>query len=141
MKYIDLIIQTLFALALLMIAIVSTVPDKFSLLLALQFCVGVWQVFVSAVSAIRNEDLSPRIAHLKYCAIYFVVFLVCGMLMQWIMQFPSNRITYGKLVGWVAMIYLIGPPWALAIYHYVISWRLVLNRHRKTSNFLPHINF
>ena len=64
MKYVDLIIQTIFALGLLTIAIVAENPDKYSLLLALQFCVGVWQVFVSAVSAIRHGGHSPRMAHL-----------------------------------------------------------------------------
>jgi hypothetical protein len=141
MKYLELTVQTLFAIALVIVLSRIAHGEEIALLLALQFIVGIWQMLVSVISVLRTGSESPRRKHLEYSTIYITVLILSMMAFSSVVNMISINDEYLDILGRVGLGFLLGPPWILAIYHYTISWKLAFNRHKKSSSFLPHINF
>lgn len=141
MRYVDLSIQSIFFGLLIGVLVTLHYHGEFALVALLQFFVGAWQLLISVVSVLRNGSDSVRRKHLDYSTIYIGVFIVGAILISFGLHvFPARGIAQTVLESIVG-IYVFGLPWILAVYHYTISWKLVFNRHKKSSNFLPHINF
>ncbi len=141
MKYVDLTIQSISAGLLIGLLIALNYHGEFALVALLQFFVGAWQMLISLFSVLRNGSESVRRKHLDYSIIYIGIFIVGAILISFGLHvFPVHKIAQNVL-EWIVGIYVFGLPWILAVYHYTISWKLVFNKHKKSSSFLPHINF
>jgi heme A synthase len=134
MRYIDFAVQTLlilFGIGLLVFA--ASTEESYPVVLIAQLFLGPWQVISSIGSvSLRGNAYKFKIIHLIGSAVYFAVLFIA----MWIglkFNYHWNDET--------VMSYLIIPPWLLAFYYYRITWRIAFPIYKKSSSFLPHINF
>jgi hypothetical protein len=126
MKYVDLVVQTI----LIILGIVAVFTDRMGVLMV-QMVLGPWQMISCSVSLIaKGPEFKHKRIHFILSCVYLVVF------------FASGVMTKGSQFSKELMFFLlILPPWSLAVYYYLSTIRVAFPRHRKTSSFLPHINF
>ena len=107
-------------------------------ILAAQYAMGVWQMVSSLVSVVsRGSAFNSKIRHFLISISYLLLFAFLITLSKSLENFYDDQ----GFTWILAAIGFFGPPWMLAIYYYIITWRLVLPRQKKHSSFLPHINF
>ena len=134
MRYIDFTIQTLIILFGIGILVATWGEPNWPIqLLLAQMFLGPWQVLSSIVGVLgRGAAHKLKRTHLVTSALYFLVIIMAS----WI----GSMLNY----EWreiIIAVYLILPPWILALYYYSITWRITFPSQRKDSSFLPHINF
>lgn len=135
MRYIDLLVQSVILILAIVLTSLGIGKDDFWIaLLFFQFLIGAWQLLSSVVSVLKHRSGSPKKFHFTLSLIYLAILFVTTAILRMVAADNS-------LPEWLWRTYLIGPPWILAIYHYMLTWRMMFSRYKKSSNFLPHINF
>jgi hypothetical protein len=127
LKYLDFGIQTL-SLGAAAWFLIEAIGDTqaIGVIFLIQLILGIWQLLSSALTLTFSRNRFKRL-HFDISVVYLVILFVLS-----IAQFHS-----GYLFG----VFLIVPPWLLAIYYYVLTWLEVFPRYSRRSSFLPHINF
>jgi hypothetical protein len=145
MRYIDLSIQTLLFLGVLISLIVATeFIEIYLLTLGFQFLMGVWQGGGSLIAQLLEGKQSSRQRHFTFSLVYLAIFFLFILVDDSFLfnDYEDPNASQARLIlQWVEFFVLLAPPWMLAIYCYVITWRTTFGRFKKTTNFLPHINF
>jgi hypothetical protein len=134
MRYVDFTVQTLLILLGLGLLIFTWRDSDWpSSLVVAQMFLGPWQVLSSIIGvAFRGAAHKRKRIHLLLSVLYFVI-LFSGL---WI----GSEYRY-RWSDMMTSFYMFAVPWTLALYYYLITWRIVFPNNKKTSNFLPHINF
>lgn len=135
MKYIDFTIQSaIFTLGLGWIITmgITSNTDWLAGVLFLQMLLGPWQFTSSVISVLaRGPYFKAKLIHLVVSTIY--------LLSLWVMLDMNKKLI--EIPGNIFQLFMIGPPWILAIYYYRITWKWVLQKRTGGGKFLPHINF
>lgn len=134
MRYVDFTVQTLLILLGLGLLVFTWGDSDWpSAMMAAQMFLGPWQVLSSIIGvAFRGAANKRKRIHLLLSALYFVILF--GAL--WV----GSEYQY-RCSDVMTSFYMIALPWSLALYYYLITWRIVFPNNKKTSSFLPHINF
>jgi len=130
MRYVDLVMQTLIiSTALFGVGLALFVHDDYSGIAFLaQACLGVWQMASSLTSVVtRSKELKRKTSHLVLASGY--------LLISFTMLFLHTN-PFGEMA---LMVFLIGPPWLLAIYYYLTTWRVAFPRYNSYTEFLPYM--
>jgi hypothetical protein len=136
---IDLVGQSIFMMAgLVGVCMVSGLHDSsLFILLYAQMLLGPWQMLSGLISIlIKSTGYRQKRIHFVVSIIYLAV-LGLGIWSGEQGYLPLNR----NLLETLAMLGLTIPAWILGTYYYVLTWRTVFPGYKKTSSFLPHINF
>ncbi len=141
MKYVDVTVQTILFVIAFICGIDSILERNMNAgFFWTQFGVAIWQMSVSTWSMIATgSDIRRR--HLELAGLYFLTLFVGFMACIGISSATKFNPVVTTTITWISMTYIFVVPWIIAIYHYVVSFKLTFNRYKKTSNFLPHINF
>lgn len=137
MRYIDFAVQTLFLLAGFLSPVwVVTFDAGTSWLLpvlAAQMYLGIWQMLSCLIALLAKKR---AYAQKRIHFLISVSYLATLILAWW-----TGAEAFYNFDNSLFLVYLIAPAWMLAIYYYILTWRVAFAGYKKTSNFLPHINF
>jgi hypothetical protein len=93
----------------------------------IQWVLGWWQMIGSGVSLIfRGPLFRKKLLHFLLASLYLLT-----LVLDKYIELP------GHLVIW----YLTIPPWSLAVYYYVLSYRRTYVLDRERGSFLPNLSF
>jgi hypothetical protein len=138
LKRIDFLGQTVIFCFIPILLILIKKSDWIIVILASQYAMGVWQMVSSFLSIVfRGPAFNSKIKHFLVSICYLLLFALCLTLGK---GWGYSYANHGFLVI-LAAIGFFAPPWILAIYYYIVTWRLAVPRQKKHSSFLPHINF
>jgi hypothetical protein len=102
----------------------------FGIVMLAQFCIGCLQYLSSLVAVILKTDLwNKKRIHLILSTLYLTI-LFAGMEIQ-IHGIPAA----------VLMTYVFIVPWALALYYFILTWKLTFASKSSNGGFLPHTSF
>ncbi|HYC86613.1 MAG TPA: hypothetical protein VEB86_15375 [Chryseosolibacter sp.] len=126
MRILDLIIQTLLAGLALEAAVSRWLDHDVTFnFMGVQFLMGSWQMASSLVSLVRPGPLfKGKLVHFTAASLYLIS----------LFAIPEVQT---DIPAW----YFIGPPWVLAAYYYLLTWKSVLVNRKQPTRFLPHTNF
>ena len=125
MKYVDFSIQTLCVLAALAIlCFASNQSDLMLGIFAVQIYLGICQMFSSVASFVRKGPMHiAKRFHLIPAMVYLVIFF-------------ASEIRWHE-----SLLLVVITPWILAIYYYILTWRVTFSGRRRNGSFLPHLSF
>jgi len=126
MRYINVIVQTILFLVAPGMAIFEG-ADPATCLLVAQFFLGPWQLVSSLASILmKAKYFRLKIAH-----------QIASWLVLTGLYLVMNHQNGGEPV---LIFFLFVAPWTLAIYYYVVTWKVLLAKGGK-GKFLPHLSF
>jgi hypothetical protein len=132
MKYINLIMQTLFIVALLIFVILFLTGIRVLVfLLMAQAMLGLWQYLGAIVLSLSSRANPPLLNYLRISSGYFFLLIIIAPVSA--DNFSSDTVLFQFLIFFL--------PSCLAIYCYIITWKHTFSQNRKNGSFLPHLSF
>jgi hypothetical protein len=126
MRFADMVVQTLIIVSAIVVAILNGFSFAEPDFLSVQLILGVWQMSSSFLSLIFGIVIP------KKKLFHFITSIIYLLTLMTLAQFTRNESVY--------YIYLIGPPWVLAAFYYIVTLKINFPSSRR-SKFLPHLGF
>jgi hypothetical protein len=134
MRYVDFTVQTLFiVVALAIVGGSFFMQDWLTLILLLQFMLGLWQLTSSFLSVIKKSGYYKlKEIHLILSLGDIILILVIGVVYK--------VVDLGNAGSLLIMPILFVIPWCLAMFYYWITLKCTFSNRRRGS-FLPNLSF